>query len=104
LFTPSSPLPPELATLLLAAILIDISGLKPGGKTTPTDVRAVVFLGPRSTYASSLPKRLFYDLRGDDPMDAHWEKAGREIHKADALKNLTRVLEVKLRIWGGWIC
>ena len=28
-------------------------------------------------------------------MDAQWEKAGREVHKADVIKNLTRVLEVK---------
>jgi len=94
LFTPSSPLPPELATLLLAAILIDTSGLKPGGKATPTDVQAVAFLGPRSTYASSFPKKVFDDVR-DDPTEVPWEKAGREVHKADALKNLTRVLEMK---------
>lgn len=39
-----SPVPPELATLLLSAIVIDTGGLKPGGKATPVDYDAAAFL------------------------------------------------------------
>lgn len=46
-----SPVPPELATLLLAAILIDTNGLKKGGKAVPTDYEAAQFLFPLSAYA-----------------------------------------------------
>ncbi|KAE9395429.1 DHH phosphoesterase [Gymnopus androsaceus JB14] len=48
-------LPPELATLLLSAILIDTDGLKPGGKAIDVDRKAAAFLAPKSTLASSLP-------------------------------------------------
>ncbi|KAI0717891.1 DHH phosphoesterase [Cerioporus squamosus] len=41
-------LPPELATLLLCSILIDTSGLKPGGKAEAADHRAARFLIPRA--------------------------------------------------------
>ena len=40
---------PELATLLLSAILIDTAGLKPGGKATAVDADAANFLYPIST-------------------------------------------------------
>ncbi|RDX52584.1 DHH phosphoesterase [Lentinus brumalis] len=43
----SNDLPPELATLLLCSILIDTSGLKPGGKAEAADHRAARFLLPR---------------------------------------------------------
>ncbi|KAL7425171.1 Exopolyphosphatase [Cryptotrichosporon argae] len=46
---PGSPVPSELATLLLSAILIDTQGLKAGGKATATDVDAAQFLYPLST-------------------------------------------------------
>lgn len=39
-----SPVPPELVTLLLSAIVIDTGGLKPGGKATPVDYDAAAFL------------------------------------------------------------
>ena len=39
-------MPPELATLLLCSILIDTSGLKPGGKAEAADHRAAQFLIP----------------------------------------------------------
>jgi exopolyphosphatase len=45
-----SPVPPELATLLLSAIVIDTGGLKDGGKATPTDHESASFLYPLSTF------------------------------------------------------
>ncbi|TFY53466.1 hypothetical protein EVG20_g10102 [Dentipellis fragilis] len=50
--------PPELATLLLAAILIDTGGLKPGGKATPVDRDAAAYLAPLSSvWAPPSPTR-----------------------------------------------
>ncbi|KAJ4490358.1 hypothetical protein J3R30DRAFT_3277588 [Lentinula aciculospora] len=46
-------IPPELATLLLSAILIDTDGLKPGGKAIDVDRKAAEFLASKSTFASS---------------------------------------------------
>ena len=45
-------IPPELATLLLCSILIDTSGLKPGGKAETTDHRAARLLVPRAQAAA----------------------------------------------------
>ena len=50
-----SPIPPELATLLLSAIAIDTSGLKDGGKAVETDFEAASFLYPKSTFTASDP-------------------------------------------------
>ena len=47
-----SPVPLELATLLLSAILIDTAGLKEGGKATPVDYESAAFLYPLSTFSS----------------------------------------------------
>ncbi|TXT04374.1 hypothetical protein VHUM_04141 [Vanrija humicola] len=47
-----SPVPPELATLLLSAILIDTHGLKQGGKAKDVDYAAAAFLYPISTLAA----------------------------------------------------
>ncbi|WVQ74324.1 hypothetical protein IAR50_003923 [Cryptococcus sp. DSM 104548] len=44
-----SPVPSELATLLLSGILIDTGGLKPGRKATPIDYESAAFLYPIST-------------------------------------------------------
>ena len=44
----SGPIPPELATLLLSAILIDTAALKAGGKAMPTDMESAEFLYPLS--------------------------------------------------------
>ncbi|CAK9784543.1 DHH phosphoesterase [Cutaneotrichosporon oleaginosum] len=46
-----SPVPPEVATLLLSALLIDTQGLKEGGKATELDMRAAEFLYPLSSLA-----------------------------------------------------
>lgn len=46
-------IPPELATLLLCSILIDTSGLKPGGKAQAADLRAARFLISRAAKADS---------------------------------------------------
>lgn len=50
-----SPIPNELAVLLLSAQLIDTHGLKAkeGGKATPTDFEAAAFLYPLTPWASS---------------------------------------------------
>ncbi|KAK8849738.1 hypothetical protein IAR55_005073 [Kwoniella newhampshirensis] len=47
------PVPQELATLLLSAMLIDTGGLKSGGKATPVDYDSAAFLYPISTLSSS---------------------------------------------------
>lgn len=47
-----SPVPSELATLLLSAIAIDTSGLKDGGKAVEADYQATEFLFPLSTMAT----------------------------------------------------
>lgn len=47
-----SPVPNELATLLLAAILIDTNGLKQGGKATTTDYESASFLYPLSIWGN----------------------------------------------------
>ena len=50
-----SPVPPEVATLLLSSILIDTGGLKTkeGSKTTQTDLEAASFLWPLSTLGNT---------------------------------------------------
>jgi exopolyphosphatase len=48
-----SPVPPELATLLLSAMVIDTAGLKTGGKAVDTDYESASFLYPLSTFATS---------------------------------------------------
>ncbi|KAJ3968718.1 exopolyphosphatase [Lentinula raphanica] len=47
-------IPPELADLLLCAILIDTDGLKPGGKAIDVDRKAAEFLISKSSFALSL--------------------------------------------------
>ena len=47
-----SPIPPEVATLLLSAIMIDTSGLKAGGKGMDVDYASSAFLFPISSLAS----------------------------------------------------
>ncbi|BEI81709.1 hypothetical protein CcaverHIS002_0208690 [Cutaneotrichosporon cavernicola] len=44
-----SPVPPEIATLLLSALMIDTQGLKPNGKAMPRDIEAAEFLYPLSS-------------------------------------------------------
>lgn len=45
--------PPELATFLLSAIVIDTSGLLPGGKAVDIDQRAAAILASRCTFSAS---------------------------------------------------
>ncbi|OJA12369.1 hypothetical protein AZE42_04346 [Rhizopogon vesiculosus] len=47
------PIPPELSTLLLSAILIDTKGLKAGGKAVDVDREAAAYLIPLSHLARS---------------------------------------------------
>ncbi|GLB39781.1 putative DHH family protein [Lyophyllum shimeji] len=76
------PVPAELATLLLSAILIDTNGLKPGGKAVATDNSAAFFLAPRSTLAAALPAT----VQQDDP---------KALHDAQAIREFTRSLADK---------
>jgi exopolyphosphatase len=50
-----SPVPPELATMLLSAMVIDTAGLKAGGKAVDVDYESASFLYPLSTFATSAP-------------------------------------------------
>lgn len=79
-------IPPELATLLLCAILIDTGGLKPGGKALEVDLAAVAFLIPRSTFASSV-STVFLSQLSEDPKS----KEGA-LHEVKPIKDLTEEL------------
>lgn len=74
-------IPPELATLLLSAILVDTSGLKPGGKALQVDYDAATLLVPRSTQSASFPPQLVQD--------------GKSLHDVPALKDLSNTLSDK---------
>jgi exopolyphosphatase len=50
-----SPVPPELASFLLSAMVIDTAGLKSGGKAVETDYESASFLYPLSTFPASTP-------------------------------------------------
>lgn len=47
------PIPPEISSLLLLAILIDTGGLKPGGKAELVDRTSAAMLYPLSTFAKN---------------------------------------------------
>ncbi|KAA1471938.1 DHH phosphoesterase [Dentipellis sp. KUC8613] len=83
----SSGTPPELATLLLAAILIDTGGLKPGGKATAADRDAAAFLAPLSSvWTPPSPTRsAFRGTAGAPP----------PLQDAPALQRLTAELQAK---------
>ncbi|KAK2460031.1 hypothetical protein APHAL10511_007954 [Amanita phalloides] len=84
-------IPEELATLLLCAILIDTSGLKPKGKALPVDIAAVFHLLPRSSLASS--------TKGDLPLsinDIHPPvQLQQEFHAIPSVQQLTATLDSK---------
>ena len=91
--------PAELATLLLCGILIDTSGLKPGGKALQVDYRAAGSLVTKSTFAPSLPPKLFSAL-SEDPTSKT-----EAIYEAPAIRDLTRTLLTKksdLSQFSGW--
>ncbi|KAK7460866.1 Exopolyphosphatase [Stygiomarasmius scandens] len=73
----SEPLPIELSTLLLSAILIDTDGLKPGGKAVDADREAAAFL------ASSA------NLWGNSPSSS---LSPSSLHDAEPIQTLTRIL------------
>lgn len=81
--------PAELATLLLSAILIDTSGLKPGGKALQVDRDAAAFLITRSTFQQSIPLKLFSTLQ-EDPT-----AKDDALYEAPAIKDLTNDLLTK---------
>jgi len=51
-----SPVPPELASFLLSAMVIDTAGLKSGGKAVGTDHESASFLYPLSTFPAASPE------------------------------------------------
>lgn len=94
-----SEVPPELATLLLCGVLIDTSGLKPGGKALQVDYDVAGFLVSMSTFAPSLPPKLLTALINDPKSNTD------EIYKAPAIKDLTKTLSTKktdLSLSSGW--
>jgi exopolyphosphatase len=94
-----SEVPAELATLLLCGVLIDTSGLKPGGKALQVDYDAAGFLVSKSTFAPSLPPKLLAALT-DDP-----KSKTDAIYEAPAIKDLTNTLSTKksdLSQFSGW--
>jgi len=52
----SGPIPIQVPSLLLQALIIDTQGVKPGGKATPTDTAAAEFLYPLSIFDRSASK------------------------------------------------
>ena len=80
---PPEPLP-DLALLLLTAILIDTNGLKPGGKAVQTDRDSALVLAPKSTIANSIPPPSALAPIDLPNLDA--------LYEAQAIKDLTKAL------------
>jgi len=74
---------PELATLLICSIVIDTSGLKPGGRAENPDRQAMAYLLPRSTFATASPASLI-DI-----------SPGTDFSNIPILKDLTKNLKTK---------
>ncbi|KDR77210.1 hypothetical protein GALMADRAFT_139222 [Galerina marginata CBS 339.88] len=88
---PTLEIPPELATLLLTAILIDTDGLKPGGKAVDLDRTTSLFLAPKTIprLANSLPPPSALS-----PID-HPNPDPDALYDAQAIKDLTKALADK---------
>lgn len=71
-----SPVPPEIATLLLSAIIIDTQCLKRGGKAVQVDHESAQFLYPLSTLTDnatdliSTPQEAAWDTKAPPPLEA----------------------------------
>ncbi|WWD04209.1 hypothetical protein V865_002276 [Kwoniella europaea PYCC6329] len=75
-----SPVPSELATLLLEAILIDTSGLKPNRKATPIDYASAQFLYPLSTlYSDNDPTPSTSNVQNGDTEVVEFSQDGSNI-------------------------
>lgn len=61
-----SPVPRELATLLLSSIMIDTQDLKEGGKATDLDRAAAAFLYPLSTFVDDNQPASMASITGDN--------------------------------------
>ncbi|KIK55576.1 hypothetical protein GYMLUDRAFT_62509 [Collybiopsis luxurians FD-317 M1] len=81
--------PPELATLLLSAILIDTDGLKPGGKAIDVDRRAADFLVRKSTVASFLQGQGFNSSNGTVTTSSS------SLYESEVLQSLSNILSTK---------
>lgn len=64
----------SVATLLLAAILIDTNGLKKGGKATSTDFQAAQMLIPHTTLSAASST-----IKAETPLPGAVEKFSREL-------------------------
>ena len=73
---------PELANLLICSILIDTSGLKPGGKVTERDQQAMAYLLPHSTF----------DIRFQTPLV---DIDPKTFYNIPALKDRTKELKTR---------
>lgn len=74
-----SPVPPELATLLLSSILIDTQGLKKGGKAMDVDYESASFLYPLSTLATADPGIVTLSATGGDDVPAPLSNYSEEL-------------------------
>ncbi|KAG8916317.1 Exopolyphosphatase [Tulasnella sp. 419] len=96
-----SPVPQEVATLLLSAIYIDTAGLKPGDKAVDIDRAAASFLSKHST----LPEQPQIGLIGEEPGLSLATLAKALSSRKKDIDNLsTRDLlrrDYKQWIWGG---
>ncbi|KAH9834871.1 DHH phosphoesterase [Rhodofomes roseus] len=82
-------IPPELAVLLLSAIVVDTGGMVPGGKAVEVDRRAAVFLASRCTLASRSPNLAASSLALRSPA------AIPPLHKSEAIQKLNGTLQMK---------
>ncbi|KAF8647325.1 hypothetical protein AX16_006787 [Volvariella volvacea WC 439] len=86
-------IPPQLATLLISAILIDTNNLKPGGKALQPDISAMRYLLPNSTLSPSISSILLTSLEpGAQDDDTALQL---QLHTAPALKELSDTLSAK---------
>ena len=83
---PMEPLP-DLALLLLTAILIDTDGLKPDGKAVQADRESALIVAPKSTIANSIPPPSALSPIDHPNPDA--------LYEAQAIKDLTKTLKEK---------
>lgn len=88
--TPSgADIPRELATLLLCGIVIDTTGLRPGGKALQVDRDAAAMLLPLSAYAQTITPTLLVTL------NAGVMPNGNAIYDEKSIKELATTLHFK---------
>jgi len=78
-------LPPELASLLLSSIVIDTSGMIPGGKAVETDILAAGFLASRSSLSVAPDLTISFSTASSVPL----------LHESPAIRELFDALQTK---------